>query len=367
MLVAAFILVGVSAASVTVYMLAWLWNNRRSFRNKNSFAETQSLTIAGFAVWVVSVAAQVILYSFVLWPMDGRPAQAPVQELVERPSPKRSLKRTISTHLASVTPPRPATFLRSASEPMFQYNPTGSLTQRTSLRHSVNHVVRPVTSKTKLLLRQSSNSKDSPSLYSGRETSFDVTMEDDGFLKWDTSAVEGRNSNDLSFPNPTKRRLEPIPGSRPPSPAKPLDGPFPEEQLPESPLQSPTMSPQFETSSLRTPSRPDSRQQSNIDQSHIHPLFRTESPTPPPVASPGTVITASPFAGQVVSHESSAFPPRRPRTAHVSRSGSPRPFSPSMSRPASIKGVREPQSPFVDLHTRTSSSSLVTRKADREV
>lgn len=34
-------------------------------------------------------------------------------------------------------------------------------------------------------------------------------------------------------------------------------------------------------------------------QSHIHPLFRTDSPLPPPAASPGTIFTASPWGGHV--------------------------------------------------------------------
>ncbi|KAL1853829.1 hypothetical protein Plec18167_007183 [Paecilomyces lecythidis] len=35
-------------------------------------------------------------------------------------------------------------------------------------------------------------------------------------------------------------------------------------------------------------------------ESHIHPLFRSDSPCPSPTPSPGTVLTASPAAGQTI-------------------------------------------------------------------
>lgn len=40
-------------------------------------------------------------------------------------------------------------------------------------------------------------------------------------------------------------------------------------------------------------------------ESHIHPLFRTDSLDPPPAVTPGTVVTAAPGAGQVISNRAS--------------------------------------------------------------
>lgn len=47
-------------------------------------------------------------------------------------------------------------------------------------------------------------------------------------------------------------------------------------------------------------------------QAHIHPLFRTDSPLPPPATSPGTIFTASIWAGQMVSDAEEARNLSRP-------------------------------------------------------
>ncbi|RKF80513.1 hypothetical protein GcC1_035006 [Golovinomyces cichoracearum] len=52
------------------------------------------------------------------------------------------------------------------------------------------------------------------------------------------------------------------------------------------------------------------------DESNIHPLFRADSSNPPPSATPGTVVTAAPGAGQVISDRASI------RSLKSKRSGS---------------------------------------------
>lgn len=205
----------------------------------------------------------------------------------------------------------------------------------------MDQIVRPMTSRTRLI-RRSFMSSDARSSYSARPPSAETTRQYDGFELWDTSAVEA-DSDDLVPPMPplsrkeSRTRLEPIPGSRPVSPAKPLDGPFMETALPEnlplpeSPLHSPSIG---ETSSLHE--YPSARRPSHA-QSHIHPLFRPESPFPPPLPTPGTVITASPLAGQVVSPEH-AFN----WTVHSSqtwRPGSSTLGSPTASRSGSVRSL----------------------------
>ena len=347
-----FVIVALLALTLTIYTLVWIWNSTQHAHTLDeSHVSTRRLAQAGFATWSFAVVAQAVLYTILLWQPDNHVAHLPAEELAERPSPARSAKRSLSMHLAALSPPSPPPFLRSSSEPASPTFSTKSFDAKSSLRYSVNQVIRPMTSKTKLLLRHPSLSRDSYSLYAGRETSMDAIMPDDGFESWDTSRVEHIDESD--FLRKTSRiRLETIPGSRPVSPAKPLDGPFPEDShesvhLPESPRHSPFGSPSSETSSLRF-SSPQAQRDSGIDQSHIHPLFRSESPVPPPIASPGTVITASPYAGQVVSSEHQTFAPRRLHSAQSFRAESPSPLSPPRSQQGSFRSFQAQQSSPVE-------------------
>ncbi|KAF9884260.1 hypothetical protein FE257_001935 [Aspergillus nanangensis] len=60
------------------------------------------------------------------------------------------------------------------------------------------------------------------------------------------------------------------------------------------------------------------------DESNIHPLFRSDSPSPPPTAMPGTIVVASPAAGQTISVQTL----ERVRSTHSLRSHTPRSRSP---------------------------------------
>ncbi|KAI2642594.1 hypothetical protein GGS21DRAFT_486416 [Xylaria nigripes] len=117
---------------------------------------------------------------------------------------------------------------------------------------------------------------------------------EDGFDSWDTSFVDPHNRQLLlEICSPTRSRfLEPIPASpansRSPSPGCPLDI--------EPPKQGPRdrcYSPVPQTQQERTLKSSDS-------ELHIHPLFRSDSPNPPPTATPGTVVVAAPNAGQFI-------------------------------------------------------------------
>lgn len=121
-----------------------------------------------------------------------------------------------------------------------------------------------------------------------------------------------------SSPPVTRSGLETIPGSRPESPADALDGPF----LPESPTAIhaissdaitavdfyPSSPPRGMPSSPPNFSRPASRDQNRLVpnllsssmEELIHPLFRPTSPRPPPIAIAGTMVTAAPNAGQLI-------------------------------------------------------------------
>lgn len=157
----------------------------------------------------------------------------------------------------------------------------------------------------------------------------DAMSVDSAFDNWDTSSVHHEMRAVIhSSPPVTRSGLETIPGSRPESPANILDGPF----LPESPISSsPPHAATSDTptaygwsSSPRQPkssppsspvnfSRPTSRPTSSHNKTAfkvdrfdtpmhelIHPLFRPNSPRPPPIAFAGTMVTASPMADTTI-------------------------------------------------------------------
>ncbi|KAE8413426.1 hypothetical protein BDV36DRAFT_268507 [Aspergillus pseudocaelatus] len=64
------------------------------------------------------------------------------------------------------------------------------------------------------------------------------------------------------------------------------------------------------------------------DESNIHPLFRSNSPTPPPTAMPGTTVIASPAAGQTISMKAL----HRMKSTNSLRSYTPRSRSPLFER-----------------------------------
>lgn len=303
-LYALFVSLVIIAALLTIYALAWAWTDaQRTKSQKGDFKSAHGVAAAGFALWVIAALA-LILQSIMLIQPKGtiRPEgvigdRAPAEELEERPSPIQSVKRSISSRLRSATPTSPPAFNPNRTAPTSSAFSEYSVSLNSSFRQSVSHAIRPMTSKTKLIFQSPFLSKEPQSPSFGRDMSLDTPRQDDEFDSWDTSAVADTEDRQEAQKT-TRARLETIPGSRPVSPARALDGPFPDDEI-MSPPHSPIASPTSETSSLRFPIPPG--RQGSIDQAHIHPLFRSESPVPPPLPSPGTVITASPYAGQVVS------------------------------------------------------------------
>ncbi|KAI1735592.1 hypothetical protein F4680DRAFT_303543 [Xylaria scruposa] len=203
-----------------------------------------------------------------------------------------------------------------------------------SFSGSLSSVVRPIGSKTRLLSsisrpgQQRLGSLDSTS-YRDR-----TSVAEDGFDSWDTSSVDPRNRQIIETSSPLRTRfLETIPASpatsRSPSPGCPLDLEPPKRGRRER-----SDSPVSWAQQGRVATPTDS-------ELHIHPLFRSDSPGPPPPATPGTVVVAAPNAGQFITGKSVS------RMRSGSSPNSPSPLGP-LSRQGSYESFRVTPSPNDD-------------------
>ena len=187
---------------------------------------------------------------------------------------------------------------RSGSDPM------------ASLRSSWTYD-RSMTSQTKLI--------SSKTIYKSASLDDISKSTEDGFDSWDTSAVDPDAREAVELASPTRTTLlETIPASpatsRSASPGYPLDLEPPKQRKRPRKYSSANFShgqrPKTSPSKIESPK-----------EAHIHPLFRTASSEPPPAVTPGTMVTAAPGAGQVISDRSSLRSTQR--QWNNSRSSSP--------------------------------------------
>ncbi|KXT01553.1 hypothetical protein AC578_6348 [Pseudocercospora eumusae] len=302
---------------------------------------------AGIAIELIGLLPQSIFYSLI-WPRAPKvQSEVHTEDVQERQSPYSIKAQSIAVHLGSLGSSSPKLFgIRQGQEPKSPSLSALTSSPRSSLRHSASNALKPMTSRTRLLLGTSwGSAREARETNSGGDVATEAVRSTDEFENWDTSKVDEDFENSFR----SKTRLETIPGSRPVSPAHPLNGPFTgdgeELPTPVSPADTPVASPSSETGSLRnfqrslSVPRRSSAPDTSADESHIHPLFRTESPAPPPLTSPGTIITASPYAGQIVTPEVALTTPRL-----LGSLGS-RPTSPMLSpiirsRAGSVKSFR---------------------------
>ncbi|GAB0132649.1 hypothetical protein EsDP_00001078 [Epichloe bromicola] len=180
------------------------------------------------------------------------------------------------------------------------------------LRASVTQAIRPTHSKTKLLESEQR-----------RPISLELvpprTSAEASFDSWDTSSVDAHNRQvviEMSSSTTLKKALETIPASpsgtltstRPATPLG-LDCLDPPQVLRRIESYSSSLHSQHEVNRLS----PDS----SVNELHIHPLFRSDSPTPPPAATPGTSVLAAPNAGQVISRRGSLQSLKRLRSGSL--------------------------------------------------
>lgn len=312
----------------------------------------RTLLIAWFALFGVSVLLRAAFLAFmVAWTKQSFQTQSAdaqsldldfgvgSSDMVEARLETRGTTRSFwSQDNTLATPPRTPTTPRPKS----------------SLRSSSSTKVGPGSSRSKLIQDSAKSSFD------GFPAGEALPL-DNGFDRWDTSSVHQEVRATLQSSSPvTRSGLETIPGSRPESPSNALEGPF----LPSSPHAAtadaatavdwvPSSSGKASWSSPPPPSsppnfsRPGSSHRnkavfhSRVDEL-VHPLFRTNSPNPVPIAAPGTTITASPIAGQAITPQTL----NRMRSATFTHSSATeRPASNATSADGAVSGSLGPGSP----------------------
>jgi hypothetical protein len=308
---------GILSAVASAMLLGIMRNRQADLPKRTIHSSTQSLVTGSFIVWAVSLLSQVafIICMVIIQRKDFQQQIQPYRtgtQTQDFPEMQESTRQGASSSQAnhsyrgtpsveSSTPPPSSGRSRSGSDTM------------SSFRSSVSQVVRPVSSKTKLIQQNHKSPYRPTSLESNhRETSISV---EDGFDSWDTSDVDAQSRQAVESASPTPQRfLETIPASpttsRSASPGFPLD-----LEPPKSRKRSRSYSPANSYRDMPRTVRNISPTESSRE-AHIHPLFRTDSPTPPPAATPGTIVTAAPGAGQVISDRHSI------RSLHRMRSGS---------------------------------------------
>ena len=306
-------------------LLGWANTSRSEVPSYVLGLRISTYLFISFILWGVSVITQILFFACLAW------ASHPVPKSIQEPSISTREERQ-----EMIEPSRPTTSTTVQSnpfqgEPSSSNSPTAPPSEAASLRSSLSIKTRPKTSKGKFPNRQhafqSRSSLDSPAARTR-------PSQDEAFDSWDTSGVGSHIRETVLQSSPVVKpsALEPIPGSRSPSPAKALEGPFFQlqtESPPPSPLPQPTIS------------RPVSRARSASSEDHIHPLFRTCSPVPPPNASPTTMVTAAPSAGQMINQRIL----KRMRSGSLPSSPSPLIRSESFSDFMASRTPTSPRSP----------------------
>jgi hypothetical protein len=323
------VFVCVSAAALTVATLICL--------NSSAPLGDSTLGFVGGASALLALSFVAQLLFLVVRFIGGRtqeeaPRTSPSMLEIGRLSPSSRVK---TVPYSSTSPAEPATrnvSIDSKSPPSSSggFSATGTIS---SVASSLTNVVRPISSKTKLLSgnrsmrsQRSQRSRRAPSLESIESSRSGEHGAGESFDSWDTSSVDPQNRLTVlesSSPVTPGRFLETIPASpttsRSPSPGTPLD-----LEPPRLRRRSRSFSP-ASTRTLQAPQPPQRAftQQASASESHIHPLFRSDSPTPPPLASPGTVVIAAPQAGFLISDRQSIRSLSRMRSDSLPVASSP--------------------------------------------
>lgn len=250
----------------------------------------------------------------------------------------RVSNRSLTPHVKSVpyqsTCPTPSQSRGSAStEPQTCPGSSGGISATetmSSFRSSLSHIVRPITSKTKLLPASQRSSRHGPTSAESNAFKEKPVSTEYGFDSWDTSAVDPLTRQTVLMSSSPSGGcfLETIPASpttsRSPSPGT-LDLEPPKIR---SPSCSHSLGPGIE---VKHAQRTVFTLQKTSSEAHIHPLFRSDSQTPPPVATKTTAVIVAPDSSQVISDRGSI---RSLNLSHMHSHGVSRASSPP-NRPKS--------------------------------
>ncbi|KAG6031537.1 hypothetical protein E4U41_007537 [Claviceps citrina] len=218
----------------------------------------------------------------------------------------------------------------AATHKKISNGPVGYLTA------TVTQAIRPISSRTKLMAFER---RRPISLESGPESTRPRTSADTSFDSWDTSSVHAHNRQvvmELSSPTTVKRALDTIPAS----PSGSLTSSSPDTLLDSGCLEPPQVLRRKESYSSSLQSQCEANRltsDSSVNEMHIHPLFRSDSPLPPPAATPGTSVLAAPNAGLVISRRGSL------QSLKCLRGGSLPVVRSPLTPQASPDGVKQPR------------------------
>jgi hypothetical protein len=311
---------GILSAVASAVLLAIMRQRAVVISKRTISTSTIGLVTAAFVVWALALLSQgVFIICMVIiqrkyFQRQTQPCRGDSEEPQQFPEMSEG-GRPRASSIQAQNESRDTTSIESPSISC-GHSRAGSDTY-SSFRSSLSHAIRPISSKTKLISPPHQKHRPSSIDSSLRERSERPSIEQhDGFDSWDTSAVDTTTRQTVESASPTPPRfLETIPasptGSRSPSPGFPLD-----LEPPKRRERSRSYSPANSYRDLLRTARQMSPTESISHEAHIHPLFRSDSPTPPPATTPNTIVTAAPGAGQLISDRQSI------RSIHRMTSGS---------------------------------------------
>lgn len=348
------------AAALSIATLVLLGKDSAKLPTEVAGTKTTGFLVGGSVAFGVAFAAQllfqVLQFISVRMGSDGRDEECPARQQVKAIPYQETNPNTEKVRFED-----PTTSGRATPRPNYGYGHSVG-NSLSSWRSSLYSVMRPIPSKTHLLATNSqhslplrmrqSDSIDSTAMREQNTASVATTL--NGFDSWDTSSVDPQTRQTVAeaasacspsmLPAPF---LETIPAS-PMASGQPSPGlPPTDSQLDLSnsllipPKTIRRRSRSFSPASMRSLelareafTQQASQSETHISESHIHPLFRSDSPTPPAIVSPGTVVVAAPNGGQVLSDKHSI------RTLARKRSGSLPAVSSPLSRQGSLESFR---------------------------
>jgi len=331
------ILLGTLAALITLGSLVWI--QLRNTSATGTFLGNSLFTLQEVEYGVLGAAVVFQAVFTGLWTRSHnmvRLSSGPEEQLATlAPQPEMRAPQIVQPFAPPMQiQPMPESIPRRASiasaSTRSSYN--ASLKAPSSKRSSFQDVVRPMTSRSRLIRPHSwtPSTSTGPDRPSSSKRAGHASMSAATLTTWarrdstaTQSTVRSRSNSEASAYSsrdrprtPVRTRLETIPGSRANSPARALDGPFPVQyQAGSTPLGLPNFKSagsvkpgpyvSHESGSrppmerfITAPMSPQVTPTEEKDESHIHPLFRSASPLPPPTTTAGTVITGAQMGGQ---------------------------------------------------------------------